>query len=67
VDKTLHEKPIAATHWSTRTLAAQLGVGPTTIRHVWKRNGLKPHRQSTFKVSVRAAPLLDGNVQMSIT
>ena len=51
VDKTLHEKPIAATHWSTRTLAAQLGVGPTTIRRVWKRNGLKPHRQSTFKLS----------------
>ena len=31
VDKTLHDRPIAATHWSTRTLAAQLGVGPTTI------------------------------------
>jgi transposase len=51
VDKTLHDKPIAATHWSTRTLAAQLGVGPTTIRRVWKRNGLKPHRQTTFKLS----------------
>ena len=51
VDKTLHEKPIAATHWSTRTLAAQLGVGPTTIRRVWQRNGLKPHRQSSFKLS----------------
>ena len=42
VDKTLHDRPIAATHWSTRTLAAQLGVGPTTIRRVWQRNGLKP-------------------------
>jgi hypothetical protein len=51
VDKTLHEKPIAATHWSTRTLAAQLGVGPTTIRRIWQRNGLKPHRQATFKLS----------------
>src|ERR1043166_4277167 len=51
VDKTLHDKPIAATHWSTRTLAAQLGVGATTIRRVWHRNGLKPHRQSSFKLS----------------
>jgi hypothetical protein len=51
VDKTLHDKPIAATHWSTRTLAAQLGVGATTIRRVWQRNGLKPHRQTTFKLS----------------
>lgn len=41
----------AATHWSTRTLAAQLGVGPTTIRRVWQRNGLKPHRQGSFRLS----------------
>ena len=51
VEKTLHEKPIAATHWSTRTLAAQLGVGPTTIRRIWRRNGLKPHRHNSFKLS----------------
>lgn len=51
VGKTLHDKPIAATHWSTRTPTAQLGVGPTTIRRVWRRNGLKPHQQSSFKLS----------------
>lgn len=51
VDKTLHNRPITATHWSTRTLAAQMGVGPTTIRRVWRRNGLKPHQQGTFKLS----------------
>jgi transposase len=48
---TLQERPITATHWSTRTLAAQMGVGPTTIRRIWKRNGLKPHRQEAFKLS----------------
>ena len=57
VHKTLHDKPIAATHWSTRTLAAQLGVGPTTIRRVWQRNGLKPHRQSSLAL---ARPALYG-------
>lgn len=41
VDKSLHEKPIVATHWSTRTVAAQVGVGPTTIRPVWM-SPLKP-------------------------
>jgi transposase len=51
VDRTLHDKPISATHWSTRTLAAQLGLGPTSIRRVWKRNGLKPHLQESFKLS----------------
>lgn len=43
VHATLHEKPAAATHWSTRTLAAHLDLSATTIRRVWRRNGLKPH------------------------
>jgi len=51
VTTTLHEKPAAATHWSTRTLAAHLDLSATTIRRVWKRNGLKPHLQDTFKLS----------------
>ena len=51
VNTTLHEKPAAATHWSTRTLATHLGLSATTIRRVWQRNGIKPHLQHTFKVS----------------
>jgi transposase len=51
VNTTLHDRPIAATHWSTRTLAAHLGLSATTIRRVWTRNGLKPHLQRTFKLS----------------
>lgn len=51
VHATLHETPINATHWSTRTLAEHLGVGATTVRRVWRRNGLKPHLSRTFKVS----------------
>ena len=51
VNTTLHEKPAAATHWSTRTLAAHWGLSATTIGRVWRRNGLKPHLQDTFKLS----------------
>lgn len=51
VQTTLHEKPMAATHWSTRTLATHLGLSATTVRRVWRRNGLKPHLQRTFKLS----------------
>ena len=51
VNTTLHEKPAAATHWSTRTLGAYLGLSATTIRRVWWRNGIKPHLQRTFKLS----------------
>ena len=51
VEVTLRERPVNATHWSTRTLAEHLGVGATTVRRVWQGNGLKPHLSRSFKVS----------------
>jgi transposase len=36
--------PHGATHWSTRTLAKQLGVPHTLVQLVWQRAGLQPHR-----------------------
>jgi len=51
VQATLHDRPVNATHWSTRTLAEHLGLGATTIRRVWHSNGLKPHLSRTFKLS----------------
>ena len=43
--------PKAATHWSTRSLAAKVGVSDTTVLRVWRRHGLKPHLVETFKIS----------------
>jgi len=51
VRKTTTETPAAATHWSTRTLAAELGTSPSTVQRVWKANNLQPHRFKTFKLS----------------
>jgi transposase len=51
LEVTLHSKPAAATHWSTRTLAERLGVSATTIRRVWQSNGIKPHLARSFKLS----------------
>ena len=51
VRKTTRERPLQATHWSTRTLAAELGISPASVRRIWKRHGLKPHLVRTFKVS----------------
>jgi transposase len=48
---TTRTQPEAATHWSTRSLAAQVGVSDTTVLRVWHRHGLKPHLVETFKVS----------------
>ncbi len=44
-------KPKNATHWSTRTLAKELGTSKETVRRVWRDNGLKPHLAKTFKLS----------------
>ena len=51
IDKTTREKPTAATHWSTRTMAAAVSVSEATVRRIWQANGLKPHLARTFKVS----------------
>ena len=51
VDLTTQHKPEAATHWSTRKLAAELGVAASTVWRHWRANGLKPHVVRGFKVS----------------
>lgn len=51
VRMTTQEKPENATHWSTRTMAAAVGLSEATIRRIWHANGLKPHLERTFKVS----------------
>ena len=43
VRRTTQTTPQAATHWSTRKLAAELGISDTTVLKVWRANGLKPH------------------------
>jgi transposase len=48
---TTTQKPRAATHWSTRTLAAELGVSRAMVHRVWQANRLQPHRVKTFKLS----------------
>jgi transposase len=48
---TTQSKPEAATHWSTRKMAKQLGVSAASISRHWRKNGLKPHLLRGFKVS----------------
>jgi transposase len=51
VKATLHTKPPAATHWSTRTMADAQGVSQATIGRIWRQHNLKPHLTKTFKLS----------------
>jgi len=48
VVKTLEEKP---THWSTRSMAKEMGMSRTTINRIWNAFGLQPHRAESFKLS----------------
>lgn len=51
VEMTLHEKPLAATHWTARKLAAAVGLSHTSVQRIWAAHGLKPHLTKTFKLS----------------
>ena len=51
VDKTLHEKPAAGTHWSIRKMARAAGLSYTSVQRIWKAHELKPHLSKTFKLS----------------
>lgn len=48
---TTESKPKAATHWSTRTMAAELGISPASVSRHWRAKGLKPHLVRSFKIS----------------
>ena len=51
VELTTQSTPEAATHWSTRKMAAMLGVSAASVSRHWRFNGLKPHIVHGFKVS----------------
>ena len=51
IRKTLETTPKSSTHWSRSLMAAEVGVSESTVGRIWARNGLKPHRVSSFKLS----------------
>jgi transposase len=51
VELTTQSKPTVTTHWSTRTMAVELGVSAASVSRHWRANGLKPHIVRGFKVS----------------
>ncbi len=51
VTRTLESVPAAATHWSTRSLAQQVGLTQSAVVRIWHSFGLQPHRSETFQLS----------------
>lgn len=44
ITKTLESAPKDATHWSTRSMAKEVGLNQTAVSRIWRAFGLQPHR-----------------------
>jgi transposase len=61
--RTLEPPPqhLGVTHWSSRLLAAELGLSNVKVAKVWREYGLQPWRAESFKFSTD--PLLEAKVR----
>lgn len=51
ITATLESTPRDATHWSTRSLAAELKMSQSAVSRIWRAFGLAPHKQDSWKLS----------------
>jgi transposase len=51
ITRTLESTPLAATHWSTRSMARATKLSHMAVARIWQAFGLEPHRTKTFKLS----------------
>lgn len=45
------QPPKGRKKWSTRSMAAAVGISHHSVHQIWRRNDLKPHLVRTFKIS----------------
>ena len=62
IEKTTKETPAHSAHWSTRTMAAAMGISETSVRRIWRAHGLNPRSMQTantteMKSSPKAAEI----------
>lgn len=43
--------PQGKTRWSVRSMSRHAGISASSVQRIWSKNGLKPHRVKTFKLS----------------
>jgi len=51
ITRTLETQPAQGTHWSTRSLAREMGLSQTAVSRIWRAFALQPHRTESFKLS----------------
>ena len=45
------QAPPGRQRWSSRTMAAEVGISASSVQRIWRDNDLKPHLRRTFKLS----------------
>jgi transposase len=61
-----HERPAdGSTHWTTRSMAARVGIGKDAVARIWADHGLKPWKVDTFKIS--SDPLFEDSPANSVS
>ena len=53
VNLTLHEKPLDATHWSERTMAARAGIVPSSVHKIWAQAASDENLQALARSELR--------------
>jgi transposase len=51
ITRTLETQPAQGTHWSTRSLAREMGLSQTAVSRIWRAFALQPHRTESFTLS----------------
>src|SRR5277367_5365627 len=62
VTQTLESLPRAATHWSTRSLAAEVGLSQSAVVRIWRSFGLQPHRRHRHQEFLKFMETVDAAV-----
>src|SRR3954463_16788503 len=60
-DKGKPPAELGVSHWSSRLLAARLGISFATGARIWRKWGIQPHRTEAFKFST--APRLEPRIR----
>lgn len=50
ITKTRESLPQGSRHWTSRTLAQEVGVSQATVLRIWRASGMQPHRQEIFQL-----------------